>query len=117
MMERRLHALAGALAGALLMFLAGCPKDPYDCDTWTDKLDDKQEIERAITELGRLKCPESIDDLGDAWKANNYPARVLRVIIDVADQRDMGTVSEKDLKVDPKVKEKLSPKETADLVE
>jgi hypothetical protein len=117
MKARRTHALAGALAGALLLFLTGCPKDPYDCDTWTDKLDDKQEIERAITELGRLKCPEAIDDLGGAWKANNYPARILRVIIDIADQRDMGTVTEKDLKVDPKVKEKLSEKEIADLVE
>lgn len=117
MMERRLHALAGALAGALLMFLTGCPKDPYDCDTWTDKLDDKQEIERAITELGRLKCPESIDDLGDAWKANNYPARILRVIIDVADQRDMGTVNEANLKIEPKVHEKLSADKLAELVE
>jgi len=117
MMERRLHALAGALAGALLMFLTGCPKDPYDCETWTDKLDDKQEIERAITELGRLKCPESIDDLGEAWKANNYPARILRVIIDVADQRDMGTVNEANLKIDPKVREKLSPEKLAELVE
>jgi len=121
MIARRTPARVGALVAVSLFGLfglTGCPKDPYDCDTWTSKLDDKQEIERAITELGRLKCPRAIKPLGKAWGDNNYPARILRVIIDIADQRDMGTVNGgDDLKLDPKVREKLSADKLAELVE
>jgi hypothetical protein len=78
-------ALTGMLALSLAA-LSGCPDDPYDADTWIDKLDDKTELERALTELARLKDPKSIGPLGEAWRDNNYPARILRVIIDVADQ-------------------------------
>ncbi len=79
---------AGLLAVLLALPLGGCPDDPYDASTWIDKLGDKNELERALTELGRLKDPKSIEPLGKAWRNNNHPARILRLIIDIADQFD-----------------------------
>lgn len=90
--------LCAALALSMVTLLAGCPDDPYDADTWIKKLDDKAEIERAINELGRLKDPKSIKPLGDAWRRNNHPARIVRVVIDIADQYDRGTVTPDDPK-------------------
>jgi len=97
--------VVSAVAASLLLTLPACPKDPYDADTWINKLDDSREVERAITELSRLKDPKSIKPLGATWRKFNRPARVLRVIIDIADQHDRGTVNEADpeLKGNPKL--------------
>jgi hypothetical protein len=64
--------------------LAGCPKDPFDAETWIDKLDDPSEAERAVTELQRLKDPAAIGPLSAVWRKKNKSQRVLRVIIEIA---------------------------------
>ncbi|HUH03905.1 MAG TPA: hypothetical protein VML75_18040, partial [Kofleriaceae bacterium] len=100
MFQQTKPARAGLCAAIALSMVAltGCPDDPYDADTWTKKLDDKAEIERAINELGRLKDPKSIKPLGDAWRRNNHPARILRVVVDIADQWDRDTLEASDAK-------------------
>jgi hypothetical protein len=80
-MNRRL--LAGALVVGLA-FTAGCPDNPYEADTWIDKLDDSREAERAVTELEHLGDPKAIPALGRAWDKQGKPVRVLQVIIDLA---------------------------------
>lgn len=80
--------LAAPVALALVLTQTGCPDDPHDASTWTDKLGDKHELERALTELQRLKDPDSIGPLAKAWEDNNKPARILRIIISIADQYD-----------------------------
>ena len=58
-------SIAGVLSLSLVL-LAGCPKDPYDPNTWIEKLDDPNEWERAATELDKLKEPSAIEPLGRA---------------------------------------------------
>lgn len=70
------------LAG--LVCLAGCPDNPYKASTWTKKLDDPREAERAVTELEQLGDPSAIPDLGKAWTAQGKPVRLLQVIISLA---------------------------------
>lgn len=70
------------LAG--LTGLAGCPDDPYAASTWTKKLDDPKESERAVTELDQLGNPSAIPALGEAWVAQGKPVRLLQVIIGLA---------------------------------
>src|SRR5262245_7109342 len=77
------------LAFAILP-LAGCPKDPFDADTWIDKLDDPSEAERAVTELQRLKDPKAIGPLSSVWRKKNKSQRVLRVIIEIAEKPSKG---------------------------
>ena len=50
-----------------LAVLAGCPDDPYKAETWTKKLTDQREAERAVTELEQLGNPTAIEPLGNAW--------------------------------------------------
>jgi hypothetical protein len=76
--------LAGALVAGLTILLAGCPDNPYEADTWIDKLDDSREAERAIVELEHLGDPKAIPALGKAWDRQGKPVRVLQVIIDLA---------------------------------
>ncbi|HET7505765.1 MAG TPA: hypothetical protein VFK02_32320 [Kofleriaceae bacterium] len=64
--------------------LAGCPDDPYKSDTWTKKLGDPREAERAVTELEQLGDPSAIDRLGHAWMEQGKPVRMLQVIISLA---------------------------------
>ena len=80
-MTRRLSLLVGlaALAG-----LAGCPDDPYKADTWTKKLGDPRESERAVQELEQLGNPSAIEPLGTAWIDQGKPVRLLQVIISLA---------------------------------
>jgi HEAT repeat protein len=78
------RTLACSLFTLLCVVLGGCPKDPYDADTWIDKLDDPSEVERAVTELQRLKDPKAIAPLASVWRKNNKSQRVLRVIIEIA---------------------------------
>jgi hypothetical protein len=80
-MTRRLIACAG-LAG--LALLAGCPDNPYEADTWIDKLGEQGETERAVTELEHLGDPKAIPALGKLWDKQGKPVRVLQVIIDLA---------------------------------
>ena len=63
-MTRRLLACAGLTALALL---AGCPDNPYEADTWIDKLDEQGEAERAVTELEHIGDPKAIPGLGKLW--------------------------------------------------
>lgn len=81
-------ALATAVCVSALA-LSGCPKDPYDPQTWVDKLDDPHEFDMAVTKLGDLGCPEAIEPLGKAWRKHNKNSKVLRTIISLADQPDV----------------------------
>jgi HEAT repeat protein len=67
-----------------LAVLAGCPDDPYKAETWTKKLKDQRESERAVTELQQLGNPSAIPALGDAWVDQGKPVRLLQVIISLA---------------------------------
>lgn len=87
-MSRR-HAFRSRLPACLVIaFLAlaaaGCPSDPYDPQTWIDKLDEPGETQQAITELQRLKDPVAIKPLAKVWEERERPERVLRVIIELA---------------------------------
>ena len=70
------------LAG--LVGLAGCPDNPYSAKTWTKKLGDPREAERAVTELEQLGDPSAIKALGEAWTDQGRPVRLLQVIISLA---------------------------------
>src|SRR5262245_10504512 len=74
---------AFVLAG-LLVGLAGCPDNPYAVGTWTKKLDDPREAERAVTQLEQLGNPDAIPALGQAWADQGKPVRLLQVIISLA---------------------------------
>ena len=87
-MQRRALILVTTLALALP--LAGCPSDPYDPQTWIENLDDPNSavVEDAITQLQRLKDPVAIAPLGEAWKKQNRPSSVLRVVVELARYQD-----------------------------
>lgn len=72
------------MATAGLLGLAGCPDNQYDYKTWTKKLDDTRESERAVTELEQLGNPGAIPALGEAWISQGKPVRLLQVIISLA---------------------------------
>jgi HEAT repeat protein len=84
----RLRFRAGLVAGLFLLTLSACPKDPYEADTWIDKLDDASPVEvlKAVDRLADLQDPKAIAPLGKVWEKHNRSARVLRVIIGLADQ-------------------------------
>lgn len=71
-----------ALVG--LASLAGCPSDEHDYKTWTGKLDDPHESERAVQKLEGMGRPEAIPALGEAWADQGKPVRFLQVIIALA---------------------------------
>lgn len=79
--------VTSVFAGAVAT--SACSKDPFDPQTWIDKLDEPSELEEAITQLERLKCPQAIGPLGEVWKKNNKWSKVLRVMITLADQPEM----------------------------
>jgi hypothetical protein len=64
--------------------LAGCPDNPYKAETWTKKLGDPREAERAVTELEQLGDPSAIEKLGETWGEQGKPVRLLQVIIALA---------------------------------
>lgn len=72
------------LAVLTAMTLTGCPDDPFNPHTWMKKLDDSQEVERAVTELERLGEPVAIPALGKAWEKQGRPERILQVIIELS---------------------------------
>jgi hypothetical protein len=80
-MTRRRSLLVGL---AVIAGLTGCPDDPYKADTWTKKLGDERESERAVQELEQLGNPSAIEPLGNAWVDKGKPVRLLQVIISLA---------------------------------
>lgn len=93
MIRRYALSLWPAALSLLLAFgLTGCPSDPYDPATWIDKLDsaDPQEVQSAITELQRLKMEpgieKAIEPLAKVWEKQNRPTKVLRVIVEIAQE-------------------------------
>lgn len=83
---RLLAGGTGLVAGLFLLTVTGCPKDPYEADTWIDKLDDQAEVQKAVDRLADLQDPKAIAPLGKVWEKHNRSSRVLRVIIGLADQ-------------------------------
>lgn len=67
-----------------LASLTGCPSDQFDYKTWTGKLDDSRESERAVQKLEELGNPGAIPALGEAWADQGKPVRFLQVIIALA---------------------------------
>ena len=82
-MTRRSSLLSGLLL-VLLTVVTGCPDDPYKAETWTKKLGDQGESERAVTELEQLGDPSAIEKLGSTWIDQGKPVRLLQVIISLA---------------------------------
>lgn len=72
------------LSGLVTVLLTGCPDDPFDPKTWINKLDDSNEVERAVTELERLGDQRAITPLGKAWEKQGRPVAILQVIIDLS---------------------------------
>ncbi len=91
-MIRRPPLLSLSLAITVIFGLAvsGCTDDPYDPETWIDKLDDPTEVKRAVTELQRLKKEKGIGKaivpLSKTWEKQNRPEKVLKVIIELAEE-------------------------------
>jgi hypothetical protein len=83
-MTRRFSWLPCFAGLAVLASLAGCPDNPYKAETWTKKLGDPHEAERAVTELEQLGDPTGIEALGEAWGNQGKPVRLLQVIISLA---------------------------------
>ena len=79
--ERR--GRAGAFLAVLVIALAGCPDDPDKASSWTKKLSDPKEAERAVAKLDDLGDPSAIDDLGALWREKK-DGRILQVIIGLA---------------------------------
>jgi hypothetical protein len=82
-MNRR-RGLVAVLFVAGLLGTAGCPDNPYEADTWIEKLDDPRELENAITKIEQLGDPKAIPALATAWEKQGRPTRILQVIIDLA---------------------------------
>ena len=87
-MRRGTRLFAPVTALVALFVLTACPQDPFDPRTWIKKLDDPREWTRAVQELERLGEPVAIEPLTEAWERHNRSSRVLRAIIDLADQPD-----------------------------
>lgn len=79
-----------AVVALSLVALAGCPDDPYDPNTWIEKLDDPKEVENAVTQLERFEDPKAIEPLARTWEKYQRSTRVLRIIIKLASQDEEG---------------------------
>ena len=76
--------VSSVLLVGLVFGVAACPDNPYKASTWTKKLGDPKEGERAVTQLEQLGDPSAIEALGNAWADQGKPARMLQVIISLA---------------------------------
>ncbi len=78
--------VAAVLVGLFAVVLTGCPSDPYDPQTWIEKLEsgDGSEAQEGFQKLLQLKNPAGIEALGKFWQKHNYPSRVLRGLITLA---------------------------------
>ncbi len=84
-MKRSRAYLLLAGVGLIGVFgLTGCPDNPYDYKTWTKKLGDQHDSERAVTELENLGNPDAIPALGAAWIDQGKPVRLLQVLISLS---------------------------------
>ncbi len=72
------------MLACLFASATGCPDNPYKASTWTKKLNDPREAERAVTQLEQLGDPSAIEALGQAWTEQGKPVRLLQVIISLA---------------------------------
>ena len=79
-----MRRLAFVALATMLASQTGCPDDPYKAKTWTKKLNDPHEAERAVTQLEQLGDPSAIPALGQAWSEQGKPVRLLQVIISLA---------------------------------
>jgi HEAT repeat protein len=89
------------VAGLFLLTLSGCPKDPYEADTWIDKLDDDdpKEVEKAVNKLAdEIKSPKAIKPLGEMWRKRAKSSRLLRIIIGLASQPSYRDAEGKEIK-------------------
>jgi hypothetical protein len=76
--------IGGVVLACLLASLTACPDNPYKASTWTKKLGDPREAERAVTQLEQLGDSSAIPALGQAWLDQGKPVRLLQVIISLA---------------------------------
>src|ERR1041384_6003044 len=79
-----LPAFTFVLGGLALAGLTGCPDDPYKAETWTKKLGDQRESERAVTGLEQRGDRGASEKLGSTWIDQGKPVRLLQVIISLA---------------------------------
>ena len=90
-MTRRYATFLRSLAIPLVLGLSlgGCPEDPYDPQTWIEKLDDPSQVKNAITQLQRLKkekgIHKAIKPLAKTWDKQNRPKKILTVIVEIAE--------------------------------
>ena len=56
--------VSSVLLVGLLFGASACPDNPYKASTWTKKLGDPKEGERAVTQLEQLGDPSAIEALG-----------------------------------------------------
>lgn len=84
------RSVRALLVALVAVALGGCPADPYDPNTWIEKLDNPAELDQAITELQRLKDPVAVKPLAEAWEKQNRPQKILRVVIELAERTDNG---------------------------
>ncbi len=91
-MRRQSHVVGTALvsvtAVAAVVLSSGCPKDPFDPETWISDLDHPHKWEDAVRQLDQLGEPVAIEPLVEAWEDHNRPSRILRTVISLADQPD-----------------------------
>src|SRR5882672_3605191 len=79
------------VALAAMLLAVACEKDPNDPQTWVDKLGDRQTQNDALRRLERMADPATLKPLAEAWKKQNKPSPILRVIIAIAGTKDAKT--------------------------
>ena len=80
----RRFAIGVVMSGVMGLGLTACPDSEFKASTWTKKLDDQKDAERAVDKLEQLGDPSAIEALGKAWEAQGKPVRFLQVLIGLA---------------------------------
>ncbi|MFT7578554.1 MAG: HEAT repeat protein [Myxococcota bacterium] len=91
MRKRTPHFLAGIAALALIttpILVSGCfdKGDPNSCEYWMEKAQKTAAIEKAIEELGRLQCKQSIPLLTTLYKDGQFQERILQSVREIGDK-------------------------------